>query len=936
MCHRFLLFFYTLLLGNVLLAAGFVPVVSNYSPFDYGAGLQNWDISQDTEGLMFFGNNAGLLSFDGYTWNLTRMPSGQKARSCMARGRRIYVGSYQEFGYFERNKFGHLIYNSLWKSLKGYRPHNDEIWNIVPTADGHILFQSFCSWFDYDGRTVTPHFDGRHLPLYFFRVGNEIWVQLINDGLYKLAGNRYNSLVSRSDLGDDDVVSALALGRGRVLLVTSGHGLYMLARGRIIPFATPVTAEIAASHANRAVVTRDGTIVIGTIKGGIYGLDASGRLKWHYDMCTMLQNNTVLRLFCDRNNNVWAAFDTGLALVHSGSPLSLLSNASTPLGMVYDVCLLPAAMYIATNQNVVMSDASGMHPVAGTTGQNWHIQRFDHQIVAGNNFGTRIIDGLSSEKVSRDENTSSTCLRQYHADNGESYLLESGYGALTVYESRGGRWQFRNTVRGFMEPVQQFEVDAHGVIWATHLSRGVYRVELSGDLRRAISVRCYTRLGRDEANSQIFVMKIRGDIVLSDGRNLYTPAPSGRFIPIPSLSAFARENILSASAVDNYHYWLSTVRGYMYIEYHAGRYRKLYDLPSAFFGLTCSDYANRTRVDGRYVFFCLNGGVGRMDLSRLNRRTPYGRLRLARATTMTASGEERPVPLDASCPDVHSNLSLTASFPNYDNAALRFVWQLEGGSPARRTETKRPVCTFSNLHYGTYRLTVKVKNATGQTLDACTFSFSRPRPLLLSWPAFVLYFVLLAAAVYLFVRWRTNRMMRVQARRLQAIQTEQNLRLAEQQRIIEEQQRALLEEQLKDKSRELASLSMDAAIHRQQLTGLRQEILRRDNGKPKMNRDLRALLYGASIDDQAYWEVFRRNFDLVHNNFFRNLRERYPSLTTTDLKFCALLRLNMSTKEMAHFTGLTVRGVEGARHRLRKKLNLAEGDSITEFLIDFQ
>ena len=57
MCHRFLLFFYTLLLGNVLLAAGFVPVVSNYSPFDYGAGLQNWDISQDTEGLMFFGNN---------------------------------------------------------------------------------------------------------------------------------------------------------------------------------------------------------------------------------------------------------------------------------------------------------------------------------------------------------------------------------------------------------------------------------------------------------------------------------------------------------------------------------------------------------------------------------------------------------------------------------------------------------------------------------------------------------------------------------------------------------------------------------------------------------------------------------------------------------------------------------------------------------------
>ena len=936
MLRRFLLLFYTLLLSNALLASAFLPVVSNYSPFDYGAGLQNWDISQAPDGLMFFGNNAGLLSYDGYNWDLTRMPSGQKARSCMVVGKRVYVGCFQEFGYFERDKFGRFIYHSLWKSLKNYRPHNDEIWNIIEAPNGHILFQSFCSWFDYDGHTVTAHYDGKHLPLYFFRVGNEVWAQLIGDGLYKLKGNLYEPLVNRADLGNDDVVSVLALDAHRRLLVTSEHGLYVLANGQLSSFANTLIADLAVAHANRAVVTRDGTIVIGTIKGGIYGLDALGTLKWHYDMRTMLKNNTVLRLFCDNNNNVWAAFDSGIALVHSGSPLSLLSNATAPLGMVYDVCFSADAMYIATNQNVVMNNASGMRPVAGTTGQNWHIQRFDHQIVAGNNSGTRIIDGLTSEMLAYQQNTSSTCMRQYHSESGENYLIESGYGMFTVYEKRGGRWQFRNTVQGFVEPVQQFEIDARGVIWATHLSRGVYRVELSGDLRRAIKVQSYTQLGHDEANSQIHVMKIRGDIVLSDGNNLYTPTSSGHFTAVQAMSAFAHETILSATAVDNYHYWLSTIKGYMYIEYHAGRFRKLYDLPSAFFGLTCSDYANRTRVYGHYVFFCLNGGVGRMDLSRLNRRTVYGRLRLARATTMMPNGEEHDVPLDGSKANVRSNLNMRVSFANYDNEDLRFIWLLEGGRSSRQIETSVPVCTFSNLYYDSYQLTVKVVNATGQTLDSCTFNFSRPRPLLLSYPAMVLYFVLLAVGVYLFIRWRMGQIMRVQARRLQAIQTEQELRMAEQQRIIEEQQRALLEEQLKDKSRELASLSMDAAMQRKQLTGLRQEILRRDNGKPKLDKELRAMLYGGSIDDQAYWEVFRKNFDLVHDNFFRNLRERYPSLTTTDLKFCALLRLNMTTKEMAQFTGLTVRGVEGARHRLRKKLNLAEGANITEFLIDFQ
>ena len=936
MFRRFLLSLYAFLFSNVLFAADFVPVVSNYSPFDYGAGLQNWDITQDADRLMLFGNNAGLLSFDGYTWCLTRMPSGQKVRSCLARGRRIYAGSFQEFGYFERDNFGRYLYHSLWKTLKSYRPHNDEIWNIVPTADGHILFQSFCSWFDYDGHTVTAHYDGSRLPLYFFRAGNEIWAQLVDDGLYRLVQNRFEPLVSRQQLGGDDVVAVLPSGRGRVILVTAGHSLYVLAGSRVTPFATPFAAEIAAAHANRAIVTRDGTLVIGTIKGGLYGLDSSGRLRWHYDMAHMLQKNTVLGLFADRDNNVWAALDTGIALVHTGSPLSLLTSSSAPLGMVYDVCVLPASMYIATNQNIVMNDASGFHTVTGTTGQNWHIGLFGNQIVAGNNYGTRIINGLSSEMTDSPQNTSSTCMRLLHTDRGDNFLIEASYGNLMVYENRNGHWQFRNTVQGFMEPVQQFEIDAHGVIWATHLSRGVYRIELSGDLKRVISVRCYTRLGHENANSQIFVMKIRGDIVLSDGRNIYTPRPSGGFIPVAAMAAFARENILSAAAVDNYHYWLSTTRGYMYVEYHGGRFRKLYDLPSAFFGLTCSDYANRTRVYGHYAFFCLNGGVGRVDLSRLTRRTLYGRLHLVRVTTMTPSGDERMLSLTSDEPSVHSNVTLTASFPNYDNEALRFVWQLEGSSSTRRMETRKPLCTFSNLHYGSYSLTVSVIDATGRTLGSCRYAFVRTRPLLLSWPAIVLYMLLLSLVVYLIIRWRTSRMMRIQARKLLELQTEQNLRMAEQQRIIEEQQRALLEEQLKDKSRELATLSINAAIHKQQLTGLRQEILRRDGGKPKMDKELRAMLYGATIDDQAYWEVFRTNFDLTHNNFFRNLRERYPALTPTDLKFCALLRLNLSTKEMAQFTGLTVRGVEGARYRLRKKLNLSESASITEFLIDFR
>ena len=92
----------------------------------------------------------------------------------------------------------------------------------------------------------------------------------------------------------------------------------------------------------------------------------------------------------------------------------------------------------------------------------------------------------------------------------------------------------------------------------------------------------------------------------------------------------------------------------------------------------------------------------------------------------------------------------------------------------------------------------------------------------------------------------------------------------------------------------------------------------------------------SDIGDSEFWNIYHKNFDLIHENFFRNLVERYPTLTPVDLRFCALLRLNLSTKDIAKFTNLTVRGIETARYRLRKKLGIKDKESLVQFLIDFK
>ena len=265
------------------------------------------------------------------------------------------------------------------------------------------------------------------------------------------------------------------------------------------------------------------------------------------------------------------------------------------------------------------------------------------------------------------------------------------------------------------------------------------------------------------------------------------------------------------------------------------------------------------------------------------------------------------------------------------------MFRLDGGGIRSETTSDLPQITYNSLSYGSYTFSAEAVDINGKTVGSVVYKFHYPRPLLLSIPAFIVYILLLGTLVYAYVRWSTGRILRRRARIMEAEKMRQDLQMAEQRSLIEEQQKMLLEQQLQDKGREIASLAMEGIRHRRQVSDIKQE-LQGTGMRSNSNKDIvRMLLHITdNIDNDAYWDIYRENFDLIHKNFFRHLREQYPSLTATDLKFCALLRLNLSTKDIAHFTGLTIRGVEGARYRLRRKLQIKETQSLTEFLIDFK
>ena len=90
-----------------------LPPFKNFSSSVYSAGNQNWDISQDDEGVVYFANNKGLLRYNGARWELFPNPNQSILRSVNVINAKIYTGSYMDFGYWEKNSFGGLVYTSL-------------------------------------------------------------------------------------------------------------------------------------------------------------------------------------------------------------------------------------------------------------------------------------------------------------------------------------------------------------------------------------------------------------------------------------------------------------------------------------------------------------------------------------------------------------------------------------------------------------------------------------------------------------------------------------------------------------------------------------------------------------------------------------------------------------------------------------------------------
>jgi DNA-binding CsgD family transcriptional regulator len=154
----------------------------------------------------------------------------------------------------------------------------------------------------------------------------------------------------------------------------------------------------------------------------------------------------------------------------------------------------------------------------------------------------------------------------------------------------------------------------------------------------------------------------------------------------------------------------------------------------------------------------------------------------------------------------------------------------------------------------------------------------------------------------------------------------------------EEQINKLQTEKLQQKNRELSTSTVHILNKNEVLGNIRKMASDwlKDEGFDK-NKNLKNLIrevdHNTDLDTQ--WEQFKLHFESVHKGFFERLLKKFPRLTPNELKLCAYLRMNLSTKEIAQMLNISAESVTTKRYRLRKKLNLEKDDNLVGFVGGF-
>ena len=922
--------FFLLFFSCVTARAQELAPVMNFDPNEYRAGNQNWMISQAGDKNIYVANSMGLLEYTGAHWNLYPVPNNTIVRAVKVVDDLIFTGAYMEAGFWKKDAYGNLQYTSLLPLFPEKVHDGEQFWHIENIRETVVL-QSFDDIYLYnlETRSLSVLDIPSEKPISnMYKVGNEIYFFIPEDGLFKITEGTAILEIPASRLDGSEIVLINPLAEGLELISRAGNFYSWTAAG-LKEIYTDLSEELAGMSVFSALVLQDDSFLLGSVEDGFYQFDREGKLLQHYNQEKGLQNNTVLALYLDEEQNVWAGLDNGLSVMNLNSPFRLFQDNVGKIGTVYTSFQNEDYLYLGTNQGLYYREngEKEFHFIEGTNGQVWSLQEVQGLLFCGHNNGTFLVKEEKIEKVSGRMGT--WIVKNYKPL--EDVFIQGHYNGFSFLKKEGDAFKELPMVNDFTHSSKYIVSDDKGQLWIGNEHKGVFRIRVNDSLTGITHMENYTFHNSIGITSSIFEFQ----------DSLYYATKNRIFQYRPSENAFSEDNrlnmLLKGKELTSGRMICQDNRIWGFAEnfvfdVSASQLNKEYVLKNVFIPKELrtipQGYENISHLNsGNYLLGLVDGYL----IFDENVENNYGRgeVRIESIVGSTLEEDSLYIPLHEKMGIAYksNNLRISFSIPEYNKFLVPvFSYRLLGLSDRWSNWGSNSTATFKNLSYGNY--TFELRGRIGDSKPStASYSFEILRPWYLSNLAIAVYILLFLGLLYL-----VHRVYQMEHdKRIREHEKELRMKNLEAEREIIKLQNEQLEREMAGKNKELAASTMSLIRKNEFLTDLKEKL--KDSGSsPQVKSVIKTI--DKDISEEDNWKFFKKAFNNADKDFFKKIKSLHPELTSNDLKLCAYLRLNLTSKEIAPLLNISVKSVEIKRYRLRKKMDLPHEQNLIEHILE--
>ena len=455
-----------------------LPFISFYSPRDYSAGTQNWAVAQGLDGVMYFGNDSLVLTFDGARWGQVPVTPGMAVRSlARARDGRILVGLQGDFGYLHSHHDGSLSYVSLVDRLPENAPEFTDVWQVLVDGDDWY-FSTAQALFRIGGDTVSFHLHEGHGAGGSFMIDGRLYSDINPTGLAELRNGAYHPI--GDEMTERSVYALLPFGDGRLVIGTRQAGLGILDpdSGTIEELDTESSRYLAEHQIYHGAKLPDGRLAFATLRGGLVLVDLESDHYQVIDRDRGMPDNRLRHLYVDRDEGLWIALDSGISRIDLQSTISRWDLRTGLDGAPLSVARYDGRLHVGTTLGLFVLERGRFEPIDGIETEVWSLRpwiRPDGQpvLLAATSYGIHQIIGPDHELITERYLSMDTAIVPSQPDRLWVSTYDQGLGFLDWVDGNYSATEFIN----LPAPGRRLDVDPDGLLWLETWLDGLYRID---------------------------------------------------------------------------------------------------------------------------------------------------------------------------------------------------------------------------------------------------------------------------------------------------------------------------------------------------------------------------------------------------------------------------------------------------------------------------